>query len=451
MIKFIELYIGAIILWTFFYKSGKLIFNSSNTKFTINQLFILLIFSGLLATLNFFNTEIFKGVLKIISVYILFCGFYSITFKKQFSKILTGALILYLSLFVAEVLTAIIVSIIFNFLGKSIDIMKNTIIINAIIVIIEYSIVKFNKNKIQKSINNTNLSIKNNWIIIITILVTLSLLVFKIPLSNWKFDLEFIITMIILFCFCIVGLHLLKLNSSIEETLEKYNHELKYSKVVSKVTAEYRKANHEHKNELSIIRGMAAKNDNKKLLEYLDILIEKKNNIKYKWSGELIYLPLDELKSLMNYKLVEMENQNIDIGLTISRDISKMNFKNLDINKESNLYNIIGIYLDNAMQAALESKERIVNIDIHRNRKNLVFIVGNTYMGKINLEKIDEYGYTTKGKNHGIGLNIVRNILEDSEVFSQTRKIIDNYFVQELVVNITEMKKHQRKKKKTTK
>ena len=443
--KFLELYIGAIILWSFIYKVGKILFekNSNNSKFVCISSIV--IFSAVLGYLNLINSEILQGVLKILIVYFMYYLFYKINFKSLYSKTIVVSLILYLSFVVAEVIVAIPLSVISHILCFKVSNLKNSIILNTIIPFFTYLIVYIFRKRLIKLSNSSKISKNSQLFIIIIILITIAMLEFNLPVSSWKLSSEFIITMIILLLFSAVGIFLLKQNSTIEETKLKYKQEVKYSKVVSKVTAEYRKANHEHKNELSVIRGMTNKN-NKKLLDYLDVLIEKKNNIKYRWATELSYISLDGLKSLINYKLLEMEELNINITLTISKDISKMGFKNIDIKKEDNLYNIIGIYLDNAMQASAESKEKLVNIDIHKENKSMVIIIGNTYKGNINLNKLGEYGYTTKGKNHGVGLNIVRTILEEENVFKANRKLIDNYYVQELIVDLSKMKK-----KKTTK
>lgn len=76
---------------------------------------------------------------------------------------------------------------------------------------------------------------------------------------------------------------------------------------------------------------------------------------------------------------------------------------------------ILGILLDNAIEAAKESDEKIVNVKFQRNKKNnKVVIIENSYKEKdIDLSKIFEKGYSTKpdSPEHGLGLWNVKRIL----------------------------------------
>ena len=245
--------------------------------------------------------------------------------------------------------------------------------------------------------------------------------------------------------FCIIGIVIIKQNSDIQKTYYMYQQLAEYSNITNKVLEEYRMVNHEHKNQLSIIRQMTKK-ENKKLIEYLDNLLEKKNSIKYKWVTDLNNIPLNGLRGLINYKLLEMEENNINITVSISKDISKVKLEKLSTKQKDNLYSVVGVYLDNAIQAALESKNKEVSLEIYKIKKDIILVLGNTYTGEINIDKLDEYGYTTKGKNHGVGLHIVERIMNEERLLSQNRRIIDNYYMQELIIHTNEIKTNKVKK-----
>ena len=48
------------------------------------------------------------------------------------------------------------------------------------------------------------------------------------------------------------------------------------------------------------------------------------------------------------------------------------------------------------------------------------------------IEKIYEKGYSTKGKNHGYGLPLVKNILENSDIFSSETTTCNGIYTQKL-------------------
>ena len=91
---------------------------------------------------------------------------------------------------------------------------------------------------------------------------------------------------------------------------------------------------------------------------------------------------------------------------------------------------ILGILLDNAIEAAKESDEKIVNVKFQRNKKNnKVVIVENSYKDKdIDITKIFEKGYSTKPESpdHGLGLWNVKRILSHTselELFTSRGKM----------------------------
>ena len=442
MIVFSELFLDGIFLFAFEYLCAHIIFEKKNVNL-YRLLISLLFFSLVLALLNCTNIEVGYGILKVLFTYLLMCLFLYTNYKYEKSKNIIMSLIYYLCIFASEVITVIISSGILEKLNSSISLMKYNIILNLIITTLSFLIVIVFKDKFKLILNNINFQAQNNFIIVI-ILITMSLLVFKIPLSKWSLNIDFIVTMLILLCFCIVGIYLIKQNSDINKTSSMYQHVVKYSNTTNKVLEDYRMISHEHKNQLSIIRQMVPKN-NKELIEYLDNLMNKYSDIKYKWVSELNKLPSDGLKGLINYKLVEMDDNGIKSTVTISKEVSKIRLNKLNTTQKDHLYSICGVYLDNAIQAAIKGKEKEIAIDIYKENKDLVFVIANTYKGKIELGKIDDYGYSTKGKNHGIGLHLVKTILNEDKLFSQERKIIDKYYVQELRLHTSELNNKYKK------
>ena len=85
---------------------------------------------------------------------------------------------------------------------------------------------------------------------------------------------------------------------------------------------------------------------------------------------------------------------------------------------------ILGILLDNAIEAAKECEEKVINVrfikDFKVNRK--LVIIENSYKKvDLDIEKIFEKGYSTKKEekdNHGLGLWTVRKILNQTDNLS---------------------------------
>lgn len=438
--KFLELYIGGIILWTVFYLIGRILFEETEKPNYIKLVPIIMLFSYILAHINYVNSEILNGIIKIICVYSLYCTFYKIIFKKELSKVLVASLILYLCLCASEVVIAIIASIVLATFHESLAFLKNTILINTIISLTEILIISLSKQKLIPYVKNSKLNRKSSLIIILVLLVTLALLIFKIPINKWKFNTEFIITMLILLFFCIIGLIIVKQNSDIQKTTSMYQKLVDYSDITNGLLEDYRVVSHEQKNQLLVIRSMLDDNSPKKLVEYVDGLLDKKVGFKYEWIGELNHLPLSGLKGLINYKLIEAHTIDININISISKDVNNSNLNRMSTTQKDELYSIMGVYLDNAIQAAKESNKKEVSLEIYKENEKIVIIIANTYNGKIEMEKLDNYGYTTKGKNHGVGLHLVKKIIENEVIYSQLRSLFEDYYVQKLIIDLSGIK-----------
>ena len=85
--KFLELYVGGIILWIVFYLIGRILFEETEKPNYIKLVPMIMLFSYILAHINYVNSEILNGIIKILCVYSLFCLFYKIIFKKELSKV----------------------------------------------------------------------------------------------------------------------------------------------------------------------------------------------------------------------------------------------------------------------------------------------------------------------------------------------------------------------------
>ena len=437
----IELFVSCIIIWIMNYILGKQLFEYEKKISFFKLLFCIIVFSFLLSIVNEMYFELLHGIVKIVLSYILIFLFYQILFKAEISQSLVTTLILYLIVFVSEIILVVIISpITYIFDFESIAFLKHTITINILNASLSTIIVRITRTKLMNLVTNSKVNTLGSICIILLLLITISLLFFRIPVSEWRFNSDLIITMIIIFCSCMIGLFLLKQKADIHQTTSMYQQLVEYSDITNNLLEDYRVVSHEHKNQLSIIRSMID-NNNKELVDYIDNLLEKREIIKYQWIGELNHLPLSGLKGLINYKLIEMESNNVNTSISISKEISKTKLNKLSTKQKDNLYSIMGVYLDNAIQASRESKEKEISLEIYKEKKDIVIVLANTYSGNIELGKVDTYGYSTKGKNHGVGLHLVKKIIDIDNTFSQNRSIFENYYVQELRIHLNEIKK----------
>lgn len=99
---------------------------------------------------------------------------------------------------------------------------------------------------------------------------------------------------------------------------------------------------------------------------------------------------------------------------------------------------ILGIFLDNAIEAAEESSEKEIHISFRRiaDEKLQVFTIENTYKDKsIDTEKIFEKDFSTKNRNSGIGLWEVKNIVDRNINVNLITSKDDKFFTQRLFMS----------------
>ena len=111
---------------------------------------------------------------------------------------------------------------------------------------------------------------------------------------------------------------------------------------------------HEMKNNLSIIRGMTK---NKNIINKIDEILDMSIVIDDQTVETLKSLPKGDLKGLLYYKTAISNKKKINIVFEIS-EIVTTKLKKINKNKTRDLCIILGIYLDNAIEAAEKIKRK---------------------------------------------------------------------------------------------
>jgi two-component system sensor histidine kinase AgrC len=217
------------------------------------------------------------------------------------------------------------------------------------------------------------------------------------------------------------------------ELKKAYDYLLEYVKEYEKALDEKSKAQHEYKNQLSVIRGMANKN-NKKLHKYIDDMLEIEENKESRILNNLKPLPTGGLKGLIYYKTASMIKKSMEVHVNVDSTLENEEYWNLCEKNLHSISTIVGVYLDNAIEAAENAEKKFVIIDIDVEEGNIIFSFSNTYEGHIEVGKMDKQGYSTKGKKRGYGLSLVQDILNKNTYLSQEREMNGIFYVQKLII-----------------
>ena len=135
--------------------------------------------------------------------------------------------------------------------------------------------------------------------------------------------------------------------------------------------------------------------------------------------------------SLLASKYYLATEKGIEFNLDIFMDLNSIDMKIYEFCR------ILGILLDNAIQATQECEEKQITVTIRKDNrcKRQLLIVENTYKEKdIDTEKIFEKGYSTKEGNTGLGLWEVRQILLKNTNLNLFTSKDNTYFKQQLEI-----------------
>lgn len=224
--------------------------------------------------------------------------------------------------------------------------------------------------------------------------------------------------------------------------VEKYDKLLEFIKQYEIEVEEQRIIRHESKNQLITIKSkIINKEKTDKIVEYIDDLLKDHYTYKNEKYSKYQYLPANGLKGLFYYKSMEAEEKGIKLSINVSAQIENSFLENLNTDEFKQLGRLVGVYLDNAIEASAASKEKKLGIEIYKISEDIIIIITNTYNGNIDKESIGNVKYTTKGKNHGYGLMLASKILNENSMFEAKRNITEKIYEQKLTIKNKNTKK----------
>lgn len=235
-----------------------------------------------------------------------------------------------------------------------------------------------------------------------------------------------IITTLIYFS---ISMYSLIRTTNLERTSEDLENEKLYNKTLAILHDNIRGFKHDFNNIVQAIGGYVALNDMDGLKKYYEKLLEEcklTNNLNL-LNPESINNP--SIYSLLTNKYFVANEKNITMNFSIFSDLSGFSTNMYEISR------ILGILLDNAIEAAEETEEKLIDIEIKSDDKKHIFIIKNSCKDtNISTTKIFEKGYSTKNRDSGFGLWNVHKILEKNINLDLFTSIDDNMFSQKFTI-----------------
>lgn len=280
-----------------------------------------------------------------------------------------------------------------------------------------------------------NLDKQNKYIILLNFLFGIVYIIIQMFLTfNYADILPFEYTFFNFICLLTYyGLSFYTLNRIIKlvTTTQKLESAEEYNKTLHILHDSVRGFKHDFDNIVTTIGGYVKTKDMEGLEKYYSQLqgdCLKVNNL-YVLNPDIINNP--GIYNLLATKYNEAEEKGIQVNLTFLLDLNNLNMKIYEFAR------ILGILLDNAIDAASESDNKVLNISFRNDAKNNrnIILIENTYNDKnVNLDDIFKKGVTGKSNHTGLGLWEVKQILNKNNNINLYTSKDEQYFSQQLEI-----------------
>ena len=298
-----------------------------------------------------------------------------------------------------------------------------------------YRIIRYFKFNIKLE----NMTRKNRILFIINTLLGILAIATQIYLMAFysdKMPIYITITSILsLLAYFVISFYSLLSTNKLDTTTRDLEEAQLYNKTLTILHDSIRGFKHDFHNIVQSIGGYSDRGDLEGLRVYYRQLLQdcgRTNNLTA-LNPEVINNPA--IYNVLATKYHKADEIGVQINLGIFIDLN-------EIEKHMKIYEftrILGILLDNAIEAASECENKIIHVSFRKeqNRRRLLVIIDNTYKNKdINVDKIYEKDFSTKSKetNSGLGLWEVRQILKKNNNLNLYTTKSEEFFSQQFEI-----------------
>lgn len=286
---------------------------------------------------------------------------------------------------------------------------------------------KFNLNFLEDVDKKNKYMILGNLILGLFTLIIQSVVIFYY-INSLPILITFL-SFIILLAYFFLSIYSLTRVMKLTLTTRKLQSAEEYNNTLRILHDNVRGFKHDFDNIVTTIGGYIRTNDMKGLENYyvqLEDDCQRVNNL-YILNPEVINN--DGIYNLLTKKYNEAESEDIKVNISFLLDLNTLNMKIYEFAR------ILGILLDNAIEASKECEEKLINLTFRNDSKNnrQLIIIENTYNNKdVDTERIFEKGISGKENHTGLGLWEVRKIVKKNHNSNLFTSKTDRFFSQQL-------------------
>ena len=406
--------------------------NISKKKFKLNNsknLLCIFVLSVVIVLIYYYTNDFIKGFLTLLLAFI-FC---KVILNEKIKNCILLTFIGQLTIIVSEGIIVLFMNLLISRDAYFVANSKFAILVLSILVaILSFLISKLPiLNKLYIRLLRLTNNIKTKQLLVFILFVSLGSNIFTTSVYfNDNIILKLVLNIIVSLIYTIIVVLVFNYQSKYYNVSSKYKMSLEYLKSQEKLIDNYRIINHENNNQLLTIKSMTK---NKKVTGYIDSLIKKKSLYNNNVIKDSLKLPQGGIRGLIYNKLLKMKEYKIRYYLNVDKNISFKELVEIDNNDIVDICNILGVILDNAIEETKDLKNKIINITFSRAKDNLVMTISNPLYHEIKNIRDGYIIRTSKGKGHGYGLKLVKEIIDNNSKLENERDISKETFTQKII------------------
>ena len=405
----------------------KILTDSEEKIITVKN--VILIVVGVMISFISYQTK-YPGFNTIIS-YIINIIIYKTIFKKPIIQAILLASIVMIIIFLSDVIcTPILLCFITPEEAKNIWYLR--ILCNLLTSIISLTIVYISYRKGLTRKLNSKIEMLSNYETVITsmlMIIVFAIICYNLFINNMV-NTIMINNLALIGVFCYLLYVFVKEKYQHNNLINEYDSLFTHIQTFEEWIEKEQLNRHEYKNQLAVLRCLTKE---KKVKDKIDEILEDNINIEDQAITQFKNLPKGGIKGLMYYKAAIAQKHKINLTTDVSIEnkgiLTKLSEKEVKV-----LCKLIGIYFDNAIEAAAESRKKNVTIEIYELKDKVSIVFSNTFKKHKNMKDRNEKGVSSKGEGRGNGLYFASKLIKENDWLEQKQDIVDRYYIQELII-----------------
>lgn len=220
----------------------------------------------------------------------------------------------------------------------------------------------------------------------------------------------------------------------LKDTLKRLENSEQYNRTLQNLNDDVRCFKHDFDNIVTTIGGYVNTDDMEGLKKYYNHLEKECISVNNLYLLNPNIINDSGVYRLLVSKFIKAKKLNIKMSFELLLNMNELKMNIFEFTR------ILGILLDNAIEASADSKEKVINIyfkNEERNHRQLIVVENSYYNKDVNINNIFNKNETDKQNHSGLGLYKIRKILNKNNNLNLFTTKNKKYFKQQLEIYYT--------------